>query len=361
MDYAAPYEGNFIPSIENLEEHLTKSGSRLIYMFPSIAANLEWVADLRNKGKSVYFIERSFFSKKIGLKNIKFFLKVIKSEHVDIIHTHFVAYNFSLFLIKLLFARKVFIIGNFMNEYLPPRNFYSKIKIFATKSTFDLIIGSSMGVTNSVCERGINSKKVQTIYNALDTKHLERQVKISFTNDPKLRVILMFGWTYFRKGVDTAIEAVRELSKEGTHILLAIAMSGGREIIENEIIKQIGELPSWITLLGPRTDVASYYNSADIFLSSSREEGFTYSVLEAAWCSPLLIVSKISGHPMDIPDIEVFDVEHVNQLKNSIKRVLNIGSAEKEKIKRKQKEFVLKNYNVDNWSDQIIEVYKNLI
>jgi len=34
MDYAAPYEGNFIPSIKNLEDHLNKLGWRLIYLFP---------------------------------------------------------------------------------------------------------------------------------------------------------------------------------------------------------------------------------------------------------------------------------------------------------------------------------------
>ena len=137
MDYAAPYEGNFIPSIENLGEHLIKSGDRLIYMFPVEAKNLEWVIRLKNRGKIIYFIERSFFSKKIKINNISYLLKVIKNEHVDIIHTHFVAYNYTLALLKMLLIRRVLVVGNFMNEFHPPMNKFRLIKIFITKTSFD--------------------------------------------------------------------------------------------------------------------------------------------------------------------------------------------------------------------------------
>jgi glycosyltransferase involved in cell wall biosynthesis len=248
-----------------------------------------------------------------------------------------------------------------MNEFHPPLNKYRKFKIFITKTTFHIIIASSSAVKESITNTGICSEKIEIIYNALDTKHLQIFNRINFTNNKDQKVILMFGWTYYRKGVDIAINAVRELVNEGQNIRLVIAMAGGLDVIENEIISQLGSVPSWITLQGPTHNVASYYNSSDIFLSSSREEGFTYSVLEAAYCNPMIIASEIGGHPLDIPFISHFESGNVNQLKALIIEILEKSLEEKLKIKTMQKKYVITNYNINKWSESVLEVYSKLL
>lgn len=357
MDYAAPYPGNFIPSIKNLEKHLNQNGSRLIYLLPKSAQKIEWVIELQKDCKTVYFIDNSFFSKKIKYSNIKRLKDIIEVEKINIIHTHFIEYNYTLALVKKLFILKVGIIGNFMNEYLPPQNIYTKFKIFITKITFDIIVASSSAVKESVIVSGINKIEIATIYNALDTDHLQKYNIHDFRDNVNQKIILMFGWTFHRKGVDIAIKSIKELIDQNLNIKLVIASSGGQEIIKNEIIKLLGEMPSWITLLGPNTNVASYYNSTDIFLSSSREEGFTYSVLEASFCNSMIIVSEIGGHPLDVPFVGKFESENIWQLKTEIKKMLGKTTEEIKAINEAQKKHVVRMYDVNNWSEKIIKLY----
>jgi glycosyltransferase involved in cell wall biosynthesis len=274
MDYAAPYRGNFIRSIQFLEKEVESDGGHLIYLFPIKAKNLDWVELLIKEGGSVYFIQNTFFFKKIVFTNIKLIRSIIRSEHISIIHTHFMNYNYSLFLLKFLFYTRAKIIGHFHNHFLPPRNKYRKLKILITNFTYDLIIGVSEPVAISIKDAGIKTNKILCIYNALDFSRLDICEQMSFSDDIKRKVIMMFGWPFHRKGVDIAIEAVSQLYMEKSNILLVISLAGEKEVFENEIINRLGQIPSWLSIIEPRDDVASYYNATDIFLSASREEGF---------------------------------------------------------------------------------------
>lgn len=357
MDYAAPYEGNFIPSILNLEHHINNVGGRLIYLFPLVAQNIEWAKKLQNDGKTVYFIDRSFFSKKVEYKNINYLSGIIKKEKIDIIHTHFVAYNYTLALMKKLIIPKVRIVGNFMNEFHPPFNKFRKFKIFITRISFDLIIGSSAAVANSLLNAGINSKKITFVNNALDIKHLQQYDKIKIAENENQKVILMFGWTFQRKGVDTAIEAIMQLNSEGKNYILAIALPGNASLIESDIITLFGKVPTFVKFLSPLNNAANYYNAADIFLSASREEGLTYAVMEAAYCSCMLVVSGIGGNPQDIPYTSVYELGNLEQLKSAIIEMSAKTGIEREKINEAQRAYVAKAYNLDSWSEEIIKCY----
>jgi glycosyltransferase involved in cell wall biosynthesis len=357
MDYAAPYEGNFIPSINNLEEHLKRIGSRLIYMFPQAAKKTEWVKRLVEGGKVVYFIESSFFSKKVKYSNIKYLNRIIRNEEVSIIHTHFVAYNYTLVLMKYMFLRKVRIIGNFMNEFHPPLNKYREIKIFITEISFDLIIGSSEAVVQSLINAGIKAGKTRQIDNALDVNHLQKKENIIVRENPAQKVILMFGWPYFRKGIDIGIRAVKELVSKGSDYLLVIALPGPSSLISDDIISEFDEIPSFVRFLGPRNDASVFYNAADVFLSASREEGLAYSVLEAAYCNPLVIVSAIGGHAQDIPFISVYDVDDIEKLIALIHEMCDKTVERKLEIKKAQKVYVSEKYNINKWSESVIKCY----
>jgi glycosyltransferase involved in cell wall biosynthesis len=357
MDYAAPYKGNFIPSIENLDEHLCKSGNRLIYLFPAVTKELVWAKELEYEGKKIYYIDRSFFSKKVKIRNIKFILKLIKNENVNVINTHFVANNYSLAIIKCFFLHNVKVVGNFLNEFCPPFNRYRKIKIFITKITFDLIIGCSPSVAKSITITGISPNKVICVNNALDIKHLQEYKEISIIDYPGQKVVLMFGWPYSRKGVDFGIEAIRILNAEGGNYLLAIELPGPPSLIENEILSKLGIMPPWIKFLEPRNDVASYFNASDVFLSASREEGLAYSVLEAAYCNCMIIVSDIGGHARDIPYTAVYKVEDIEKLKKSIKEMCNQSPEQRILINNAQRQYVIKKYDLNNWSESVINCY----
>jgi glycosyltransferase involved in cell wall biosynthesis len=360
MDYAAPYKGNFIPSIENLEKHLILSGSKLIYMFPADTVNFGWIKQLEKEGKRILFIDRTFYSKQIKWKNLKCLLQIIKDEHISIIHTNFVAHNYTLFILKNFFNRKVKIIGQFQNHYILPDNLYRNLKIFVTKNTFNKIIGVSDSVEKSLVDLKIPKERVTSIHNSLVSERLMNYNRITLRESVDQKVVLMFGWPYYRKGVDLAIEVIKQLNVEGRDVLLAISLPGGKEIIEMEIQKKLGEIPTWVRLLNAREDVATYYNEADVFISPSREEGYTFAVLEAAYCDCMIIVSEIGGNPQDIPLIGKFENENSDKLKEVIIEMLEKTPEEKGAINKIQREYVLNKYDIDKWSERIINIYSTI-
>ena len=357
MDYAAPYKGNFICSILSLEKQIDQEDGRLIYLFPLKAQILDWVIELQNDERKVYFIDNSFFSKTIKFRNLRCINKIVRKEQVNIIHTHFIAYNFTLFLLRLFISHRVKIIGHFHNQFNYPNNIFTKIKVFLNNLTFDLNIGVGDSVAEKICKAGINPAKVIYVQNAIDFNRLDTFEKIRLTDSNIQKAVLMFGWHFYIKGVDIAIEAIRQLNNENNEVLLAISLSGGKELFEKEIIKRLGSVPLWIKLLDPREDVATYYNAADIFLSASREEGLNYSVIEAAYCNCGVVISQIPGNPQDIPYTKDFKVESIQELKSSIIELLEMTRSEIEQINKIQKEYVIKNYELNKWGESIIGYY----
>ena len=359
MDYAAPYKGNFIRSIQCLEKYINCSGGKLIYMFPENTRDQDWAYQLKSRGKQIIFISNSFFSKKIKLKDIKYVNKLIKNERVNIIHTHFVTYNYSILLLKYLFQPKVKIIGHFHSLFLPPVNKYRKIKVLLTNLTFDLIIGVSKTAAESVRMTGIKSEKIKSVPNAIDFDRLNESAQFVISQNSEQKVVMMIGWPFHTKGVDIAIEAVKQLHEEKRDVLLAIILSGGNEIFTNEIIHQLGNIPSWIKILKPRDDIATYFNEADIFLSASREEGFSYSLVEAAYCRPLLVSSDIPAPvSLRIPHFYTYKVEHAEELKELLKSMFSMTKEQIDFVKKVQKDYVIKTYDLNSWAEKLTEYYK---
>jgi len=69
MDFAAPYKGNFISSLECLEQNWREYGN-FIYLFPAYASELIWIKISLEVAKSLFY--KSFiFSKRIKWENIK--------------------------------------------------------------------------------------------------------------------------------------------------------------------------------------------------------------------------------------------------------------------------------------------------
>jgi glycosyltransferase involved in cell wall biosynthesis len=328
-------------------------------MFPENARNLDWAYKLKTEGKQIIFISNSFFSKKTKYKDINYVSKLIKKERINIIHTHFVTYNYSLLLLKYLFHPKVKIIGHFHSLFLPPENKYRKIKVLLTSLTFDLILGVSQAVAESVNIAGIKSEKIKSLPNAIDFDRLNESAPFEISQNPEQKVVMMIGWPFHTKGADVAIEAVKKLNEERSEVLLAIILSGGNEVFTNDIIRQLGKMPSWIKILEPRDDIATYLNGADIFLSASREEGFSYTLVEAAYCRPLLVSSDIPAPvSLRIPHFYIYRVEHAEELKELLKRMFNITKEQKDLYKEEQKDYVKTTYDLKRWAEKLAGYYK---
>jgi glycosyltransferase involved in cell wall biosynthesis len=163
----------------------------------------------------------------------------------------------------------------------------------------------------------------------------------------------MAGWPALVKGVDIAAKAILELRNDGYDIKLCIMQSGDFENTRKCITDAIGSSPEWVQILSPREDVATYYNAADIFLSASRTEAFSYCLVEAAYCKPLLITSNVPGpNDLKIDGMERFLSEDVEDLAHKMKELLVISMDVEER-----KYNVIRLYELRHWAEAIAEMY----
>lgn len=356
MDYAAPYRGNFIPSIECIENHWGDNG-RFVFLFPDVAESITWVQNMKATGKTVYFIDRTFFSKKIKFVNIQKLRTLVLNENIQVIHTHFISYNYTLFIFTKFMNPGIRIVAHFHNNYQPTGRL-ALLKSWVMKRTSDFFIGVSESVSESLYSIGIKKDKISTVRNSVHFKRLDTFEVINLTNVEKNPLILMCGYPWHRKGVDIVVKAINNLNvQKEWKVKLVIASAGCREETVNGIKLALGFLPEWVEFLSPREDMATYYNAADIFISAGREEGLSYSPIEAAYCKCLVICSNIPGNPLDIPGMPIYEVEDIDDLQRKISELMKLSNSEKHDIKNNQRLFVVSNYSLDTWANEIIKCY----
>lgn len=99
------------------------------------------------------------------------------------------------------------------------------------------------------------------------------------------------------KGFDLLIEAVSKLSlQHQAKIRLRIIGEGGERAHLEELIRKY-RLCANVLLLGISDDVASYLNSADVFVLSSRDEGLPIAVIEALQAGLPVLSTKVGAVP----------------------------------------------------------------
>lgn len=361
-DYAASYRGNFIPSIEAIETHLREYGlanetARAVFVFPEPAKSQFWAKDFSLKYPT-YFISRSFNTRHFTWNDIVFFRYILKKEHIDLIHTHFLFYNYVLCIAHYTFARHIPIIGHFHNQFMIPSTRSAILKRWIVEHTYTRILGVSASVADGV-KRYTHCKNVGYVMNAIAFERLNNYESICLKDSPAQYVILMAGWPALVKGVDVAVKAIEKLHKsKGLDIKLCIVQSGDFLQTEHCIITALGKMPRWVQLLSPREDIATYYYAADIFLSASRTEACPYCLVEAAYCSPMLVCSDIPGpNELLIDGMQLFFTEDVDAAAEAVYLQLTLPDSEKNVIRQNRKQSVIEHYGLHNWCMRIREEY----
>ena len=343
-DYAAPYGGNFLESLMALETQIVKQGGKVIYLFPEKAKDIKWIKRYQTKGRMIKFLPDSLTSRFHEMKSI------LKAEQITIVHSHFTLPKTQVLVKLFCKLERLLLVQHFHNHFEVNGTLLKKVLItWAFKGNQN--IGCSYSVTES-----IPYKKKRTVCNAINYKRLDvydENYKFSGATE-KTTIFLMFGFDYKRKGVDLAIWALDKL-KDKYPLKLKIVVSVKEEAVKEQMEAEFGKVPEWVEIMPPREDVATYYKAADVFLSPSREEGLCYSVLEAIYCDDVVICSNIKGHPLDVPNLLIFDSEKVNDL---IKKCESTLIENKKREMKRSKEYVIKEYSLSNWVSNILDSYK---
>lgn len=360
-DYGAPYAGNFIASLSALERLLVERGGRMVYVLPPRASERAWAQDFSQSHDVRFLKSGGFFSYYHQVRIL------LRETNVGILHEHFIHFDqkIAAWLASKTCGHRVKTVLHLHNHITLPKNPILRLPhMLYFRSVFRFICCSA-SVAARLISDGVPKERVDIAENAIAFERLDQfddTVRASLRLPEGAKLALMFGYNFEVKGVDLAVEAIRLLrERENMPVALAVALSSNHEIVRARILAQFGVdlLPDWILLLPPREDVGSYYRMADVFLSPSRQEGFCYALVEAAYCRTPVLASAIDAQrDLALPKEAFFPPQDAAALSAAIARVLQENDTQNWRdALEKTAERVTQTYSLSRWAERVYAAY----
>lgn len=371
--YSSVYGGNFIPSMEVFAKFAKAKGDHVHFALSKKAAAREWCKRLE-KQYPVYYVQDGGIFRDAFLLN-----RYIKENKIDVIYSHFSYFN-KLISILCFINPKLTVVSHVHTDVGGKLTAKRKLKLFLQKIIYkkrSLIYVSQRLRRLELMENNLNSfympnALVKTRFK-LDKRNEYRASKRKSLNiSDKEIVILMFGWHTQIKGVDIALKAFEKVLKKHNDLRLCIVASSAlgtegthkyaEEFVSTETLKHI-------IFLERSEEVEKYHDMSDIFLSSSRSEGFSYSILEGLYLKELVVSSDLeaTAWAKKYDTVEVFPTENIDMCAEKIEaQIENLSESDIEERLQKVSDAVSVDYDINVWASKVYDIiyqqrYKSLL
>lgn len=323
----------------------------------------EVVVTPQNKAIDLVYLE--FESIKNIKKAYKNYKKLIQEFQPDVVHAHMVHAN-----IFARISRKFFSVAKLICT-AHSNNEGGKLRMLAYKFTHhlaDLTTNVSTSAVKSFEQLGaVPQGQMQTIYNGIDLNRFKYDecAKNSLYHELNIEIgrplILAVGRFHEAKDYPNLLKAFQLLinSNNIKEIpYLVIAGDGElRPILENLIEKL--QLSKHVKLLGRRDDIPTLMSAADIFILSSKFEGFGLVVAEAMACNSFVIATDCGGVKEVMGGYGILvPPENSEELSKAIIRALSKDQEELAINNIKALDYVKSTYSLDKIVNQWIQLYE---
>lgn len=212
-------------------------------------------------------------------------------------------------------------------------------KIIVSKA--DAIVGVSDGVVQGIRKYLPKAKKIKRIYNpCIDENTIKTNSRLDKYKN-KSPVCISIGRLDENKNHILQIKAIEQIKKDYPNIYLIICGEGKlHEYLLNEIKNR--NLSNNIELVGFINDLNPFYNSADLFLFSSKSEGFGNVLAESLSYGLSVVSTNCPDGPEEILDKGKYGfLSNNNDLDDFIRQVYNAlkNPIDKESLIERSREF----------------------
>ncbi|PIE50577.1 MAG: glycosyl transferase [Flavobacteriales bacterium] len=285
-------------------------------------------------------------------------LNIIRKEKPDIVFSSFGEVNAYISLFLKFFRKTKFIARetNVVSQHVvrPEIKFFYKFY-----NNYDKIICQSDDMQNDLLDNfKINPNKIVKINNPVDFDFINEKLAIS--ERPKafgtaMKNVVAIGNLSARKGFDNLLKVFSHLKNE--KIKLHILGDGADKELLHQMKKDLG-LDN-VIFHGQQKNPYQFLKFADLFILSSRYEGFPNVLLEAGACGVYALANNCPGgiNEIILPQIngEIADIENHETFAEKVKDLVG-GNYDKAKIvnaiqSRFSKEIIMKKYEdtLLNW------------
>jgi len=201
--------------------------------------------------------------------------------------------------------------------------------------------------------------KYYTIYDMIDYKSILKMASLNenIFNNNTFNILTVSRLNQYMKGFDITLEVCKILKERGVKFHWWVLGEGSyRKEIEQFVEKN--QLESYFTLLGTTSNPYPYFKNADLYVQTSRKEGYGLSIAEARLLNLPVVTTRFdavfmqmkhgkNGLVVDINAVAVADA--IEELINNKKLYNDIVAYQKEEKKGNSEE-LNKFYNlVDNY------------
>lgn len=213
---------------------------------------------------------------------------------------------------------------------------------------FDTVVGVSKYVIEQAIRKyDLDPSKTIVEYNPIDRKEIEKKANEDLDIEKENFTIITVGRLSMQKGYDRLLKIVKKLNEDSLIFDLWIIGVGSeeeklRKYIENNDLKNV-------KLLGYQENPYKYINKADMFVCSSRAEGFSTVVSEAVILGKTIVTTECSGMREILGENAEYGIicrNEENDLYEKLKKVLEdkkIFEYYQNKIKERSNFFDMKN------------------
>lgn len=237
----------------------------------------------------------------------KFISKFKSSKNIFISNQNFANVVAILSLKKLLNLKIILIERNHLNELYNYKGifdfFKKKIILFLIKFTYkeaNSIVGISKTLSRDLSK--FIKKKVTTIYNPAMDNEIYKNISHKFNLPKKIikkKLILNVGFYEIQKDQITILKAFKLLIKDSDKYHLLLVGRGSLFGYLNKFVKA-NKLTQHVTFMQRVNNPSELYKAADLFILSSRYEGFGNVLVEALKNNCPVITSNCYAGPMEI-------------------------------------------------------------
>jgi glycosyltransferase involved in cell wall biosynthesis len=227
----------------------------------------------------------------------------------------------------------------------------------------DRVIAVSDWVATLARRRGFPPEGVVVLPNAIVLDRFSSlpdrdAARARFALAPDADVVLALGWWPEAKGADVVLGALEQLAarREGV-----VGLVVGEERLERFVRTSVPDDVPWLRLTRFVDDAAWLYAAADVFVSASRHEGYSYAVGEALACGLPVVLSDIEGTRLftDAPGTFTVPVGDVEALTGRLAQVL--ADPQRDILGAENRSWAQRHLGIDRWCSRMLGLYRELL
>ena len=369
-DYAPTYSGNFIASLRTAGAESRARGFKPVWVFPDVVENYDWFKNLGAEMEASTYM----LSRRAGpFEHARQITRIVRAENASIVHTHFSCFDIAAWIAKATCALRLrrFQLAWHVHSAFPAKSSWlRRLKDFLKLGVLGRschAVPVSEALASSLAERGFPRGRIHLVSNGIDVAHATERKTSREQGRKELRIpddacmLLGFGWTPVRKGVDTMLEALAILLRREIKVVLVLAGT-------DELKTFLANWPDvsckeFVRVIPPAEYVGDLFDAADVFLSPSRAEGWCYGVAEAMANGVPAVSSDIPPLAWAVNAPGVYFCQPANglDLADSIGRVTGLSEQERRCNAELSNRFISERHSVQKWGQAIWSVYDELL